>query len=84
MPPEIGNRKPNSPPYNKASQNSTPRPHIFEDQLWQALLDYRQAQNRTHLVKGRITLRLRQKRVEEHQTRYLTLKADEKPFDSHA
>lgn len=62
----------------------TPPPHISEDQLWQALLDYRQSQNRTHLVKEESLCVYARKRVEEHQVRYLTLKSDEKPLDSHA
>lgn len=62
----------------------TPPPHISEDQLWQALLDYRQAQNRTHLVKEESLCVYARKRVEEHQARYLTLGPDDKPLDSHA
>lgn len=61
-----------------------PPPHISEDQLMQALLDYRQAQNRTHLVKEESLCVYARKRVEEHHARYLTLKPDEKPLDSHA
>lgn len=62
----------------------TPPPHISEDQLMQALSDYRQSQNRTHLVKEESLCVYARKRVEEHQVRYLTLKSDEKPLDSHA
>lgn len=62
----------------------TPPPHISEDQLIQALSDYRQAQNRTHLVKEESLCVYARKRVEEHHARYLTLKSDEKPLDTHA
>lgn len=73
-----------SPHPTRAIKKPTPPPHISEDQLWQALLDYRQAQNRTHLVKEESLCVYARKRVEEHQTRYFTLKPDEKPLDSHA
>lgn len=59
-------------------------PHISEDQLMQSLLDYRQSQNRTHLVKEESLCVYARKRVEEHHARYLNLKSDEKPLDSHA
>jgi len=61
----------------------TPPPNISEDQLMQALLDYRQSQNRTHLVKEESLCVYARKRVEEHQARYLILEGDDKPLDSH-
>ena len=73
-----------SPRPTRVVRKPTPPPHISEDQLWQALLDYRQSQNRTHLVKEESLCVYARKRVEEHQARYLTLKDDEKPLDSHA
>ena len=80
--PETGNITPR--PTIRPAKKPTPPPHISEDQLWQALLDYRQSQNRTHLVKEESLCVYARKRVEEHQARYLTLKDDEKPLDSHA
>ncbi|MBI2310072.1 hypothetical protein HYU89_04210 [Candidatus Collierbacteria bacterium] len=68
----------------KTVRAPTPPPHISEDQLWQALADYRQAQNRNHLVKEESLCVYARKRVEEHQTRYLTLKSGEASLDSHA
>ncbi|GEM_PF-6103649 len=79
--PETGNITPRP---TKTIRIPPPPPHISEDQLWQALLDYRQGQNRTHLVKEESLCVYARKRVEEHQTRYMTLKSDEKPLDSHA
>ncbi|MBI5356315.1 hypothetical protein HZB78_01755 [Candidatus Collierbacteria bacterium] len=73
-----------TPRPTKVIKAPTPPPHISEDQLWQALLDYRQSQNRTHLVKEESLCIYARKRVEEHQTRYLTLGPDDKPLDSHA
>jgi hypothetical protein len=73
-----------SPRPTRVVRKPTPPPHISEDQLWQALLDYRQSQNRTHLVKEESLCVYARKRVEEHQVRYLTLKDDEKPLDGHA
>lgn len=73
-----------TPRPTKTIKSPTPPPHISEDQLWQALLDYRQAQNRTHLVKEESLCVYARKRVEEHQARYLTLGPDDKPLDSHA
>lgn len=73
-----------SPRPTKAIRTPTPPPHISEDQLMRALSDYRQAQNRTHLVKEESLCVYARKRVEEHQTRYLTLGPDDKPLDTHA
>ena len=73
-----------TPHPTRVIRKPTPPPHISEDQLWQALSDYRQSQNRTHLVKEESLCVYARKRVEEHQARYLTLKDDEKPLDSHA
>lgn len=79
--PETGNITPRP---TKTRIAPTPPPHISEDQLMQALSDYRQAQNRTHLVKEESLCVYARKRVEEHQARYLTLGPDDKPLDSHA
>lgn len=71
-------------PFPKPTRIPTPPPHISEDQLWQALADYRQAQNRSHLVKEESLCVYARKRVEEHQTRYLTLGPGDQVLDSHA
>lgn len=68
----------------KTIRAPTPPLHISEDQLWQALADYRKAQNRTPLVKEESLCVYARKRVEDHQARYLTLGPDDKPLDSHA
>lgn len=73
-----------TPRPTKSVKAPTPPPQISENQLMQALLDYRQAQNRTHLVKEESLCVYARKRVEEHHERYKSLKDGEAPLDSHA
>lgn len=73
-----------TPRPTRAVRVPTSPPHISEDQLWQALADYRKAQNRTNLVREESLCVYARKRVEEHQTRFLTLGPEDQALDSHA
>lgn len=59
-------------------------PTISETDLYNALRDYRTANDRTHLVLEENLCLYARKRVEEHRKRLETLKPDDKPLDSHA
>lgn len=71
-------------PTHRPTLTPTSTPYISEDDLWQALTIYRQAQQRTSLVKEEPLCAYARKRVAEHEERLKTLKSGENPLDAHA
>lgn len=61
-----------------------PSPVVTEDQLWRALLTYRQEQHRTSLVLEEPLCVYARSRVKELEERFVTLKAGDSPLDGHA
>lgn len=68
----------------KTLQSPVPQLHVTEDQLWDALLLYRQEQNRTSLVHEESLCAYARLRVKELEQRLATLKESDSPLDGHA
>ena len=75
-----------TPSKNQSRKVSSPTPplQVTEEQLWNALVLYRQEQNRTPLVLEESLCAYSRSRVKELEQRATALRAGESPLDAHA
>lgn len=71
-------------PPGVARPSAIPSATVSEDQLWQALSEYRQTHNRLPLVREEPLCRFARSRSAEHHERLKSLSSGESPLDGHA